>query len=191
MPQKDACRAKTDCWHHSGHAIFAERAMSKRKGKRARFYIDECVPDWVMVHLWARGHNAHLSKDDIGPSSDDSLLLRQAKQQRRVFVTTDKGKNIRELVRGQRHPGVVVISGDSPNETLVCSALDTLLRWGAKREKDYENLYVKISERQVTIETQDGNTLIIGADGSVNLLQVDGTICDDRRVIDRYIKALG
>jgi len=164
--------------------------MTRKRVRRAKFYIDECVPDWVMVHLGARGYNAHLSKDDIGPATDDSLLLRQAKRQGRVLVTIDKGKNIRQAIRGQRHPGVVVISGDSPSETLVCSALDTLLlQWGAKRREDYENLYIKIAERQTTIEMEDGKTLTIASDGSLTLREANGTECHNPRTINRRLKA--
>lgn len=166
------------------------KEMSRKRARRAKFYIDECVPDWVMVHLWARGYNAHLSKDDIGPSTDDSLLLRQAKRQGRVFVTIDKGKNIRQAIQGQRHPGVVVISGDSPDETLVCSALDTLLQWGARQREDYENLYIRISERHISIEMEEGETLTIGSDGSLTLRQVNGTECHDPKTINRRLKAL-
>ena len=169
------------------------KVMSKARARtrRARFYIDECVPDWVMVHLWARGFNAHLSKDDLGPTTDDTLLLRQARRQGRVFVTIDKGKNIKRAIRGVRHPGVIVISGDKPNETLVCSALDTLLQWGAKRKEDYENLYIKISKQQLTIEMEDGDVLAIGSDGSLTLHQANGTVCQDPKTINQHLKALG
>ena len=163
--------------------------MSKRsKGRRAKFYIDECVPDWVMVHLWARGYNARLSKDDIGVSTDDHLLVRQAKRQGRVFVTIDKGKNIKLFSRGQRHPGIVVIAGENLNEHYVCAALDTLLQWGAKRREDYEGLYVEISENQTGITLEDGKTLVIGSDGSLTLREVNGTICHDRKMIEQYLQ---
>jgi len=164
--------------------------MSRRKAKsrRAKFYIDECVPDWVMVHLWARQYNAHLSKDDLGPNTDDDLLIWQAKKQGRVFITLDKGRNIKALVRGQQHPGVVVITSDKLNETYVCAALDTLLEWGARRREDYRNLYIKISESQLSIEMEDGKTLVIGSNGSPTLREANGTVCHDRKMIERYLK---
>lgn len=160
----------------------------KARGKKAEFYIDECVPDWVMVHLWARGYNAHLSKADLGPNTDDSLLLQQAKKQRRVFVTLDKGENIRSLVRDQQHPGVVVIEGDKLDEGYVCAALDALLEWGARRKEDYENLYVRISENQLSINMEDGNTLVIGSDGTLALRDPTSNVCRDRKSIDRYLE---
>lgn len=164
--------------------------MTKKKGerKRAKFYLDECVPDWLMVHLWARGYNTHLSKDDLGPTTDDSLLLKQAKRQGRVFVTLDKGKDIRGLLEGQQHPGVIVIVGDKLDESYVCRALDALLQWGARTQADYENLYIKVSEGELSIYTEDGKTLIIGSDGSLALREKDSTMCRDRKVTDRYFK---
>lgn len=164
--------------------------MSRRKtkSKRARFYIDECVPDWVMVHLWARGYNAYLSKDDLGPNTDDSLLLQRAKSQGRVFITLDKGKNIKDLLENQQHPGVVVIAGDKLDESYVCRALDALLQWGARRNEDYQNLYIKVSESQLSIEMEDGKTLVIGSNGSLALREPNGTVCHDRKAIDQYLR---
>lgn len=164
--------------------------MGKQKirSRRAKFYIDECVPDWVMVHLWGRGYNAHLSKDDLGPSTDDSLLLKQAKKQGRVFVTLDKGKDIRGLLEGQQHPGIIVIAGDKLDESYVCRALDALLQWRARTQADYQNLYISVSEGELSIYMEDGKTLIIGSNGSLALREKDGSMCRDRRVIDQYFK---
>jgi len=164
--------------------------MSKRiKDRRAKFYLDECVPEWVLVHLWARGYNARLSKDDLGLRTDDPLLLKQAKIQGRVFVTLDRG--IKAQVKNANHPGIVVISGRDLTENYVCTALDTLLQWGAKRGKDYIGLYIEISENQTSIIMEDSKTLILRADGSMTLREADGVECHNKEIIEEHLRAKG
>lgn len=59
----------------------------------------------------------------------------------------------------------------------MCAALDTLLlQWGARRREDYHNLYIEISEGQLSIEIEDGKTLVIDSDGSLTLREVNGTM---------------
>lgn len=164
--------------------------MSKKaRRRRAKFYIDECVPDWVQAHLFLRGYDAILSKEDVGPRTDDWLLLKQAKKQGRVLVTLDRG--VEAQVKDSAHPGIVVIVGEDLTEDYVCGALDTLLTWGAKRRGDYEGLYIEISENQISITIDDGKTLVIRADGSMTLREVGGAGSHDRQIIERYLKETG
>jgi len=157
------------------------QVSKKTRIRRAKFYIDECVPHWLQVHLLLRGYDAIISKEDLGPKTDDSLLLKQAKKQDRVFVTLDKG--IRAKVKDTNHPGIVLIAGKDVTEDYVCEALDALLQWGAKRRGDYKGLYIDISENQLGITMEDGETLVIRAGGSLMLRQSDGTEYHDRGII--------
>jgi hypothetical protein len=91
------------------------------------------------------------------------------------------------MVRAQKHLGIVVIEGGELDEGYVCAALDSLLELGARRKEDHENLYMRISENQLSIDTEDGNTLIIGSDGTLALRDTYGNVCRDRKQIDRYI----
>ena len=161
----------------------------KTRLRRAKFYIDECVGDWVQAHLFLREYDAILSKEDLGPNTNDRLLLKQAKKQSRVFVTLDRG--IKAKVEESNHPGIVVIVGKDLTESYVCEALDTLLQWGAKRRESYKGLYIEISENQISITLEDGETLVIRANESMTLRAVNGTECHDSRVIQRYLKEKG
>lgn len=161
----------------------------KTRLRRAKFYIDECVPDWLLVHLLSRGYDETLSKEDLGPKTDDRLLLKQAKKQGRVFITIDRG--IKDKVKDSNHPGIVVIGGKDLTEDYVCGALDTLLQWGAKRREDYKGLYIEISENQTSTTFEDGKTLVIRADGSMTLREADGAECHDSRIIETYLRGRG
>ena len=163
--------------------------MSKRtKDRRAKFYLDECVPQWVLVYLWARGYDTRLSKDDLGLRTGDLLLLKQAKIQGRVFVTLDRG--IKSQVKNTNHPGTVVISGKDLTENYVCGAMDALFEWGAKRRRDYKGLYIEISENQTSIiNMEDSKTLVLRADGSMTLREADGVECHGKEIIEKYLKA--
>lgn len=162
--------------------------MGKRiRDRRAKFYLDECVPEWVLVHLWSRGYNTYLSKDDLGIGTNDSLLLKQAKAQGRVFISLDKG--IKDQLKNTNHPGIVVISGKDLTENCICWALDTLLQWGARRRRDYEGLYIEISENQISITMEDSKTLVLRADGSMTLREADGVECHNKEIIEKYLRA--
>lgn len=74
----------------------------------------------------------------------------------------------------------------------MCAALDTLLlQWGARRREDYHNLYIEISEGQLSIEMEDGKTLVIDSDGLLTLREVNGTMHYNRKTIDQYLRTLG
>ena len=66
--------------------------------------------------------------------------------------------------------------------------LTLYFQWGARRREDYESLYIKISGSQLSIDMEDGNKLVIVSDGSLTLHQPDGTIHDDIKAIDKYLK---
>lgn len=164
--------------------------MGKKTGlRRAKFYIDECVPDWLQLHLLLRGYDATLSKEDLGPKTDDTLLLKQAKDQSRVFVTLDRG--VKYKVKNSNHPGILVIVGEDLGEDYVCGAIDTLLGWGARRRRHYKGFYIEISENQTSITMENGKTLVIRADGSMTLREADGAECHDSQIIDRYLTETG
>ena len=81
---------------------------------------------------------------------------------------------------------------DKPNEIYVCTALDILLlQWRARRREDYHNLYIEISEGQLSTEIEDGKTLVIDSDGSLTLRKVNGTIHYNRKTMDQYLRTLG
>ena len=161
----------------------------KTRLRRAKFYIDECVPDWVQVNFLSRGYDATLSKEDLGPKTGDRLLLKQAKKQGGVFITIDRG--IKDKLKDSNHPGIVVIVGKDLSEDYVCGALDTLLQWGAKRREDYKGLYIEISENQTSITFEDGKTLVLRAGVSMTLREGDGAECHDSRIIEMYSRGRG
>ena len=72
------------------------------------FKVDENLPAEVAADLRAAGHDAETVHDEGLSGSPDSILLGNAKTERRVFLTLDKGvANVRKYPPSE-HAGLVL-----------------------------------------------------------------------------------
>jgi len=52
-----------------------------------RFFVDQCISNFIIDALQASGHNVHRLKEHISPDSPDSLVIQKAKELDSILIS--------------------------------------------------------------------------------------------------------
>lgn len=98
-----------------------------------RFLADEHIPTRLILQLRAQGHKVSRASERPLAGQPDHVLIRMAKRQHAVLITSDLGFANLRVYPPRTHPGIVVIRTRSQSAPIVTDAFLRFLRSQAAR----------------------------------------------------------
>ena len=135
------------------------QGLAKRKGKRARFLVDESLGKGVADLLKTKGWNVRFVPDCGLAGHSDEDVLAFAYREDRVLLTHDHDFLSDRAFPPHRNPGIVVLPGGDGHENALVNALAEALGVVGPLREEHRGTKVFIDKEGVwTVTRRDPST---------------------------------